>query len=316
MALFSRMAYPAVAPAGISRAGSANLAAQAGEAPLFILPPVAVSAAGATGGSAASDTVSGMPAENGPAPFVRVGDAAVPATQDAASLVADLGTGMVFASTNADRRWPTASIAKLMSASIVSDKIDLNAKISITDQMFSADPSEPVLAVGATYTAGDLLHLMLLPSSNVAAEAVAAFYGRDAFIKEMNARAAAWGMADTYFNDPSGISASDQSTVNDLLKLARKIYADYPNLFTITRTPQATITEVNSGQKTIIKSINQFAGGSTFIGGKTGHTQQAAGNLLSVFRYRNRPVVIIVLGTDERFNDTQTLYDWFKANFR
>ena len=36
-----------------------------------------------------------------------------------------------------------------------------------------------------------------------------------------------------------------------------------------------------------------------FIGGKTGYTDQADGNLLSVFSYEGHPIVIIVLGTSD-----------------
>jgi D-alanyl-D-alanine carboxypeptidase len=132
----------------------------------------------------------------------------------------------------------------------------------------------------------------------------------------MNARAAAWGMTNTYFGDPSGLSATNESTANDFLKLAQEVYNHYPQIFTTTRTPQTYITEQNSGKKILVKSINNFAGEPDFIGGKTGHTNEADGNLLSIFSYENKPVFILVLGTDDRFGDTQKLYAWFKANFK
>jgi D-alanyl-D-alanine carboxypeptidase len=66
-----------------------------------------------------------------------------------------------------------------------------------------------------------------------------------------------------------------------------------------------------------VKSINDFAGNADFIGGKTGYTDQADGNLLSIFEYGGRPIFIMVLGINDgvRFNATQQLYDWFKTNF-
>ena len=285
------------------------------------MPQAAVSAqnGAADDTSAASDTAdAGGTDANGPdSPSVLPAKTVPPpALLDEASLVADLKTGTMYETVNADRRWPTASLTKLMSATVVADKLDPSTRITITENMFSADPSEQTLTVGGTYTVSDLLRLMLLPSSNVAAEAVAAFYGRDAFLAEMNARAAAWGMASTHFDDPSGISAGDQSSADDFLKLAQKIYADYPQLFQITRTPQYTVIEENSGRKSVIKSINDFAGEADFVGGKTGHTDQAGGNLLSVFRNGSRIVFIVVLGSDDRFGDTQALYGWYKANIK
>jgi D-alanyl-D-alanine carboxypeptidase len=232
--------------------------------------------------------------------------------QNAASLVLDVNDGTIFEAANNAKRWPTASITKLMTATVAEDKIDPLTKITITEEMFTVDPSEPTLVVGGTYTAADLTNLMLLPSSNVAAEALASFYGRGIFLDGMNARAAAWGMTNTYFSDPSGVSTANQSTAHDLAQLAMKVYASYPEIFTVTRTVEAYVMDQSSGKKTLIKNINNFAGDADFIGGKTGHTDEAAGNLLSVFRYGGRSIVIIVLGTDDRFGDTRKLYDWFK----
>jgi D-alanyl-D-alanine carboxypeptidase len=304
--LFSRMAYPSTPLANLAGANGANNKGLNKEVPFFILPPVAVSA----GGDTASVTTTGRSVPVAPP---RAGSAAVvPTLHAAASIVADLGNGTVFEAMNVDKRWPTASITKLMTATIVVDKLDPTTKITLTQEMFASDPAEATLMVGETYTVADLLRAMLLPSSNVAAEALAAFYGRDKFLAEMNARATEWGMKDTYFGDPSGISAGTQSTATDLLKLAEKIYSDYRKIFEITRTTQVSITEQSSGVKTVIKSINNFAGTADFIGGKTGYTSEADGNLLSVFGYQGRPIAVIVLGTDNRFPDTQTLYDWFK----
>jgi D-alanyl-D-alanine carboxypeptidase len=100
--------------------------------------------------------------------------------------------------------------------------------------------------------------------------------------------------------------------------LAQKIYSDYPDILKITRTPQVTVIEIGSGDQVIVKSINEFSGETDFIGGKTGYTDQANGNLLSIFSYEEHPVVVVVLGTDDgtRFADTKTLYNWFTANFK
>jgi D-alanyl-D-alanine carboxypeptidase len=298
------MAYPSAMSESLRPGG--DVAGTGSRAvPLFVMPSIS-----------ASDRAE--PATSAPAaPIVQVSQGDPPPTlQDTASLVADLGAGTVFEATNAARRWPTASITKLVTAAVAVDTLDPTTKITITQEMFAADPAEHTLVLGGSYTVADLFRVLLLPSSNVAAEALADFYGRGKFLTEMNARAAAWGMENTYFDDPSGISATNQSTAGDLVKLAAQIYAHYPQIFQITRTPQATITEQNSGKRITIKSINEFAGDADFVGGKTGNTEQASGNLLSVFRYGDRTIVIVVLGTTDRFGDTQKLYSWFKATVK
>ncbi len=175
-------------------------------------------------------------------------------------LIADLQSGASFYSLNADQRWPMASISKLMTAVIATDDLDPMDRITITAQMTAVDPSENVLHVGDTYTVEDLLHVMLLPSNNVAATALADFYGYANFMAAMNAKAQAWGMTDTYYDDPSGLSAANESTPDDLLKLAQNIYSQYPQILAITREPQATVQNLATGQPVIINSINNFAG--------------------------------------------------------
>ena len=232
-----------------------------------------------------------------------------------AALIADLQTGAISFGYNDNRRWPLASVTKLMTASLVMDNFSMDQKITITPDAFAADPNERTLRVGDVYAVSDLLKFLLLPSSNVAAEAFADSYGRARFVDAMKARAAAWGMANTQYEDPSGLSAGNRSTADDLLLLAQKIYSGYPNILAITRTTESYATELGSGNKTLVKSINAFAGEKDFLGGKTGYTDIADGNLLSIFQYKGRPVIIIILGTDEadRFTNTEKLFDWFKS---
>ena len=78
-----------------------------------------------------------------------------------------------------------------------------------------------------------------------------------------------------------------------------------------------TITELNSGKKITVRSINNFAGTPGFVGGKTGNTPQADGNLLSIFNYQGNPVFITVLGAPALpFQDTSALYSWYKNDYK
>jgi D-alanyl-D-alanine carboxypeptidase len=251
--------------------------------------------------------------------FARVAQTAVPSFSKEALLVDDITNDVDLAAVNADTRWPTASLTKLMTATLALDHLSLNTRITITPQMFAVDPGERYLVVNGTYTVSDLLHVMLMPSSNVAAEALADYYGHAQFMAEMNARAAQWGMKNTYFDDPSGLSAANESTAHDLATLATHVYQNYPTILSYSDTADITITELQSGAKVDVRSINQFAGNANFIGGKTGYIPQAGDNLLSLFRYEGKPILIIVLGTAdtaERFADTTKLLNWFTMNYR
>jgi D-alanyl-D-alanine carboxypeptidase (penicillin-binding protein 5/6) len=354
VALVSRIMYPRMYSVATGNSGVATTSLPAA-IPQFVLPALSLAtidppadptsgpanppapsvkgsddqnanAGAVTGGSPAAPAVTPnastiFVAPQGPvanSTFSHVGAGAPPALAAEAALVADLTTGARFMGQNASERWPLASVTKLMTATVVLDKMSPAQKITITQDAFNVDPSEKNLHVGDTYTTGDLLRFLLLPSSNVAAEALADAYGRTGFIAEMNARATAWGMANTHYADPSGLAVGSQSTANDLVLLAQKIYSDYPDILTITRTSPVTVTEIGSGDQVVVKSINEFAGETDFIGGKTGYTDQANGNLLSIFSYEGHPIVVVMLGTDDgtRFANTETLYNWFTANFR
>ncbi len=310
---FARFAYPDIsgvpASAGNDRPQTAD-AETATAPPTLVLPQTSVNSANNTiDASANANTVTENNTTTSLTPL--------PNFSSEAYMVADLSTGSIIAGANVSKRWPTASLTKLMTATLVFDQLTTSTRITITPQMFAADPDERALVIGGTYTVEDLLHLMLMPSSNVAAQAMADYIGRAQFMNEMNARATAWGMTDTYFDDPSGISAANQSTAKDLMILAQHIYENYPGILAITNTPVTTITELNSGKTITVRSINNFAGTPDFIGGKTGNTPQADANLLSLFNDNGTPVLVTVLGAPALpFIDTSMLYSWYRANYK
>ena len=270
------------------------------------------------GATTANDAGTPVISDVGMSPFAHTGDAPAPVFSYHEALIADVNSGAILFGDHDNTRWPLASLSKLMTATIAVDSLDINQKVTVTPDMLAVDPTDTTLKVGDTYTVSDMLNIMLLRSSNVAAEALAGLYGRDRFLALMNARAAELGMGDTYYRDPSGLSPANQSTADNLLLLVRKIYADCPQIFAITRKPRATVTNLATDRKIVVTSINNFAGQSDFLGGKTGYTDTADGNLLSIFKYENRPVLVIIMGTDEadRFTNTTALYNWFKQNFK
>ncbi len=247
--------------------------------------------------------------------FYRYGSVASPAIGAREALVADLLTGQAYFTLKPDMRWPLASITKLMTAAITTRDIAFNQSTTLTAADFPSDNS-PDMTAGNRFTIGDLRLAMLVESNNEAAEALANFYGYANFIAAMNSQAKEWGMNNTNYDESVGLSAANQSTANDLLLLTRNIYGQYRDIFRITTNKSVNITELNSGRKITIKNINIFAGESDFLGGKTGYTDEADGNLLSIFSYEKRPILVIVLGADDRFGDTHNLINWFENNYK
>lgn len=236
--------------------------------------------------------------------FRHIGSAQPPEIQAKAAMVTDLKTGRAYFESNQNLRWPTASITKLMTALMTLKNMDLSQPVKIGDE------------ASDTYSGNDVLNTMLIISKNEAAEAFANVYGRNDFISGLNSLAREFGMSSTNFSDPTGLSVANQSTINDLQKLASNIYRNYPKIFEITRKKSVTVTELDSKKKTKLSNINIFAGTAGFVGGKTGHTDEANNNLLSVFSYANRPILVVILGADNSFEETEKLMDWFKSNYK
>lgn len=251
--------------------------------------------------------------------FHRVGSAPAPDIQTHAALIADLKTGQAYFESNQNLRWPTASLTKLMTASMVLKNMDLSKPVTIGETLSGdgeATTSVSFFKPGDVYSGTDVLNTMLVISKNEAAEAFANAYGRSDFIAGLNKMAEDLGMNLTHFSDPSGLSVANQSTAADLQKLAFNVYQNYPKILEITRKKSVAVTELNSKKKTALSNINIFAGTSGFIGGKTGYTDEADGNLVSIFSYENRPILVIVLGTDDRFGETSKLLQWFEDNYK
>ncbi len=219
--------------------------------------------------------------------------------------------GERYAGALESKKWPIASITKLMTALVARDVIAANEKIKLDPEIFAIEDIgfSGGFSPGEIFSRYDLEEALLVVSSNVAAEAMARFYGREKFIDTMNSFAYKIGMLNTYFEDPTGLSYKDQSTAEDLNKLASYILKNAPEIFKLTRTKTGVIYDYKSGKKRMLNNINNFAGRADFIGGKTGTTPEAVGNLVSLFSRDNGKSgrIVILLGTEDRYNETDNL---------
>lgn len=250
-----------------------------------------------------------------PDAFLRTSAVAVPELHVRAALAADLQTGQELFALNPYQRWPIASLTKLMTAVVAKTEIGPEKPVLVSKAAIAADGPAGGFGTGEKYLVRDLIRATIAVSSNDAAEALAEHYGRGGFVAKMNEIAQGLDMIQTNFADPTGISSLDQSSPEDLKKLAAFLYKDHPDILAIARSKETTIQELSSGAVRTLVSINAFSGRAEFLGGKTGYTDEAGGNLVSIFSYLHRPVVIIVLGTGDRFGETEKLFEWVKKSY-
>ena len=225
----------------------------------------------------------------------------LPRITAASALARDLSASEPFYLLNNGQQWPIASLTKLMTAIVAREKFPANAKIKVSANAVATEGGAGGFFVGGVYNLSQLLKPLLKLSSNDAAVALAEFYGEEKFLEEMNKKAATLGMRNTRFFDSSGLSPLNQSTLEDLEKLAVYIFHRHPDIFDITAEREG--------------NIHPFAGKENFLGGKTGFIDEANGNLISLFsKSDGGTLLVIVLGSEDRFLDTKILYDRFASN--
>lgn len=190
---------------------------------------------------------------------------------------------------NAEQRWPLASLTKLMTAVVALENTSPDA---LRDERIKR---------------------MMVFSDNTAAEELARETDAPLFIARMNEKAALLGMRDTSFFDETGLSYLNQSTVRDISILIAHIQKRHPEIFEWSR-----LKTVSSGGASHA-NINRFAGRADFLGGKTGFTDEANGNLVSIFKTNRGSIGIIIFGTpdkEERFKQTERIFSWLSRHFK
>ena len=137
------------------------------------------------------------------------------------------------------------------------------------------------------------------------------------FVGLMNRKAVELGMNNSIFHDPAGLNDDALSTSEDLLKLVKYSFK-FNELWSILSEKSDTVYSIDGGIAHQINSTNQLLGAiPDVVGGKTGYTDIALGGVMLVIDVpgENDKLVSVVLGSTERFTDTQKLIDWVKRAY-
>lgn len=224
-----------------------------------------------------------------------------PKISAASALVKRINSTDEFFISHPNQQWPVASLTKLMTAVVALEKINATSSVKVSSEAIATEGGAGNLIAGKFYSRRELLGALLKVSSNDAGVALAEYVGTEEFVQLMNQRAISIGMYNTRYFDPTGLSALNQSMVSDLEKLVIYIFNVHPEIFAITR-------EVGG-------NIHPFVNQPNFIGGKTGFIDEASGNLISLFHSpsagQTQPLLIIVLGSEDRTKDTEALYNTY-----
>jgi D-alanyl-D-alanine endopeptidase (penicillin-binding protein 7) len=233
-------------------------------------------------------------------------------------LIADIETGAILAASDLDDPVPIASLTKLMTAVVTAEKLDLDKRVQVTSPSF-VESLIPRLADRTSVSMYSLLQLLLVESSNEAAEVIAGEYGREAFVGEMNTKATQIGMLNSNFTDPSGLNSGNTSSLGDLFRLSDYIYNNRSFIFDITAEGEMS-TMVGMNEFEGLVNFNQIEDVDNFVGGKVGETTAAGQTSISLhtitLQGSERTVVIILLGSAHRGEDVRTLIQFVEDRFK
>lgn len=241
----------------------------------------------------------------------------VPDLSARAILVKDLTTGTVLYEKNISERLPIASTTKIMTALVSSEYFKPNA-ILIIGQSSQTSGSRVGLIFGEDLSFRSLLYGMLLSSGNDAAYAIAENYpgGVLGFVSAMNKKAADLNLANTHFENPAGFDGSTHySSAKDLSVITEEALKD-AQLSRIFATKETNIVSLDKKYTHNLANLNKLL--STVkgvLGVKTGYSDIAKENLVTLVDRDNHKILTVVLGSDDRFGESTKLIEWTYSNF-
>ena len=244
--------------------------------------------------------------------------------------VADGQTGkLVGGFKEADRR-PMASTTKIMTAHLVlelaaKDPKVLEEVVTFSERAAKTPGSAAKLNAGDRLPAGELLYGLMLPSGNDAAVALAEHFGArfqggkgdglECFVAELNRRAKEYGLKETAYKDPNGLSRENTSSARDLVALTCRVMKDERfRKYVNTRRHTGSVTGPGGEKREVTwANTNQLLGTEGYDGVKTGTTTPAGACLVASGRRGSDHVIVVVLGStssDARYTDSRNLFRW------
>ncbi len=224
---------------------------------------------------------------------------------------------------NVDNIMPIASITKLMMAMVVLDaKVPLDEKITIQSaDIDTLKKTRSRLQVGASLARHELLHLALMSSENRAAAALGRAFpgGVNAFVDAMNNKARELEMHDSYFVEPTGLSAGNVSTARDLAKMVSAAY-QYDEIRYYSTTTRHVVKPRNKKHRLHYANTNGllYSDHWQIDVSKTGFLNEAGRCLVMRAKVAGKPVVIVLLnswGKNTRIGDANRVRKWMEVNY-
>ncbi|MFH2144987.1 MAG: serine hydrolase [Candidatus Omnitrophota bacterium] len=228
-----------------------------------------------------------------------------------AALVIDAKTKKVIYKKNPDLRLPAASTVKILAALIVFERIQLDAKVRISERAAGITPTKVNLTQGAYYKAEDLLKAFLMNSANDAGVALAeAVAGTEfKFAQLMNIRARELSAKNSFFLNATGLPETNKkqySTPHDLAMFMGE-FLKHKKLIEIIKTKEGVIVG-SDGKEINLRNHNKMLWRNDCgLVGKTGFTRKAKHCFLGFYIKSGRKFIVSMQGSRKIWDDLTDL---------
>lgn len=242
--------------------------------------------------------------------------ASYPVVSAQSVMAVDLVSGVTLYEKDPNRALLPASTTKIVTSLVALDTYELDQVLKVGQ--LNVVGQKMGLVTGEEIRFVDLLKGLLIYSGNDAAEVLANNHpgGRDLFIGLMNKKAKDLGLTNTHFSNPTGLDNGAQyTTTRDLVVVAK--YAMKNEVFAqIVKTETEIVKSVDGRFTHRLTNINRLLGDVRgVLGVKTGWTENARENLVTFVDRDGRQIMLVVLGSSDRFGETKELIEWVYSNY-
>ena len=251
-----------------------------------------------------------------------------------AGIVMDADSGAVLFGQNIHVQKAPASIPKILTALVVIENSSLDDTITFShDAVYNVEDgsgNKNSIEEGDTLSVRDCLYLLLMRSSNQAANALAEHVGgsRDGFVKMMNEKTAELGCENSHFANPSGLNDDTQLTsVYDMALIASAAYKN-DTLLTISKDKSYRLPATKNNpdgvtiqpeHKLLITTDTESPNYYPYaVAGKTGYTSIAGQTLVTYAIKDDRRQIAVTMKSTQatHYQDTIALMDFGFLRFK
>ncbi len=230
------------------------------------------------------------------------------------ALVIDVTSGKILYGLNTDEKLAPASTTKLMTAVIALDIYSLDEKLAVPGVCTNVEGQKAGLYAGMIISVKDLVNVLLINSSGDAACVLSwGVTSYSDFVNLMNLKTQKIGMKNTRFTNSIGLdgeNGSHYSTANDLYKLAKYAIKN-KTIKDIVKTKEYALDDSSRNFEIKVFNTNKLLWDiPETVGIKTGTTQSAGEVLIYEYKTEEKDLIIVVMGSDDRFSDTKELLNW------